>query len=175
MSNIHSDRLVGLGYSYSPLKTTGADVGLPGGIVPVHLDLETLRRLYHATQLRFFKQWEGELGEGYMKETNMVIEKMLPSAKSAALEKNGRPVALLTAVSWKDCLDQPADWVTWVWIDNNLSKAERYSIGEYFSRWLDQNSDRKVQCFINAFNVRSQKFFRRLGFAPEWFHVVRSK
>ncbi len=175
MAGIHSNRLVGLGYSYSPAKTSRNAMALPAGITPVGLDLEALQRLYYDTQFGFYKQWEGELGDNYIKETNMVIEKMLPTAKAAALTKAGRTVALLTTVNWKDCLDQPADWVTWVWIDAALSKAERYSIGDYFSRWLDINSGSKVQCFINAFNVRSQKFFRRLGFIPEWFHVVKNK
>jgi hypothetical protein len=175
MAGISSDRLVGLGYSYSPSKSADSKIKLCAGISPVDLDLEALGRLYYDTQSEFYKKWESELGDSYMKETNMVIEKMLPSAKVAALAKDGRTIALLTTVKWKDCLEQPADWVTWVWIDHTLPKVERNNIGEYFSRWIDVNSDKKVQCFINAFNIRSQKFFRRLGFMPEWFHIVRSK
>lgn len=175
MPKIHSERLVGLGYSYIPTADGTREAPLPAGLVPVNLGAGVLRQFYYDTHLAFYKKWEGELGAGYMKEANMVSEKLLSPARSAALAKDGRNVALLTTVKWKDCLDQPADWVTWVWIDPVLTKDERISIRNYFTQWLNNNSAKKVQCFINSFNVRSQKFFRRIGFLPEWFHVVRNK
>ncbi len=175
MPGIHSERLVGLGYSCTPVTVGHIAVPLPAGLVPVNLEAGRLRQFYYDTHMEFYNKWESELGAGYMKEANMVSEKLLSPASSAAVAKGGRNVALLTTVKWKDCLDQPADWVTWVWIDPTLAKDERNAIRSYFSKWLVDNSANKVQCFINAFNVRSQKFFRRIGFLPEWFHVVKNK
>ena len=175
MPRIHSERLVGLGYSYTTATAGEVAVPLSACLAPINLEAGILRQFYYDTHLDFYKKWEGELGGGYMKEATMVSEKLLSPARSVALSKGGRNVALLTTVHWKDCFDQPADWVTWVWIDPILTKDERNSIRCYFSQWLALNSANKVQCFINSFNVRSQKFFRKIGFLPEWFHVVKSK
>ncbi len=175
MPRIHSERLVGLGYSYTTVAAGAVVVPLPAGLAPINLEAGILRQFYYDTHLDFYKKWEIELGDEYMKEAAMVSEKLLSPARSVALSKGGRNAALLTIVNWKDCLDQPADWVTWVWIDPILPKDERNSIRSYFSQWLDVNSVNKVQCFVNSFNVRSQKFFRKIGFLPEWFHVVKRK
>lgn len=175
LPKIHSDRLVGIGYSYVPAAGDPAKEELPAGLSQVSLCLEDLRKMYYETQYAFYKKWEGQLGEEYMKETQMVIDTMLPAAKATALSKDGRNIALLTAVNWKDCFDQPADWITWVWMDPELTREERGRVQSCFLKWINENCETKVQCFVNCFNVKSQKFFRRLGFVPEWLHVVKKK
>jgi hypothetical protein len=175
LPKIKSQRLVGLGYSYNIKKVTYNKIRLPDAMSSVKLSQEKLAVLYRKTQKKFYTLWKTELGENYMKETEMVIKNYLSNSSSLVIYKNSNPVALITKMQWKGCLDEPADWITWVWIDSQLSDEERFIIHNYIFNWINENFTIKIQCFVNSFNIRSQKFFRKMGFIPEWLHIVKTK
>jgi len=113
------------------------------------------------------------LGERYINEFKFVANNYLSTANVLYLEKDKKLTTLMTVIKWKDYNDIPVDWITWVWIEKDISKDERSVIHNYISVWLRDNIEDRVQCVVNSFNVRSQKFFRKLGFTPECIHIVR--
>jgi len=148
---------------------------LPTGLKSIKLKPLELRKLYLKTQGQFYLKWRKLLGAGYVKECQQVADNILGSAKTVCLTKNGKPVALFVVVRWKDYMDVPVNWVVWVWINHRLPVVERRQIRGYISGWMKSRLRGRVQCVINAFNVGSQIFFKRLGFVPECLHYVRSK
>jgi RimJ/RimL family protein N-acetyltransferase len=68
------------------------------------------------------------------------------------------------------------DWIGHIWISPDLEKEERITIHKYIRWWLRNNMKHKViRAAVDSFNIRSQKFFRKMGFKPEWFAFLKSK
>lgn len=176
MSSISCKNYVCLAYSAHKGDLLNKKMPLPNSIrVATLKDFDELKRLYYETKHLLYESWKECLGDRYLREVDSVVKNYLPSAKVAYLTKNGKPAALLTVIKWKDYTDIPVDWITWVWIDDSLQKVERLAIRCYFAEWLRANIKDRVQCVVNSFNIRSQKFFRKLGFSLECVHIVKTK
>ena len=39
-----------------------------------------------------------------------------------------------------------------------------------FGKWIKEQVSEKIQCVVSAYNLRSQRFFKDLGFHPECVH-----
>ena len=166
---------VTLGYSVESTKLVNSGCKLPTSIKPVKLESAELHKLFCGTQARFYSKWRKRLGPVYLKESREIAASMLGSAKVACLKKNGKAAGLLVVVQWKDFLDVPVNWVVWVWINNALSAEERKGIRCYFSGWMKKHLRGRIQCVVNAFNLKSHGFFKNLGFYPECVHYIRTK
>jgi len=70
-------------------------------------------------------------------------------------------------VKWKDCFDEPVDWIPWVWIDRSLLHVERAFVHSKRREWLRGIIEDRVQCVVEGENMRSRKFFKEMGFHPE--------
>ena len=175
MDAISDKYWVTLGYSVERNKLATAGEKLPDNIKSKVLADTGLRETYLKTQRQFYKSSRKFLGAAYLKEVRMVAGNMLQSAKYLYLTKNNKSAALLVTVKWKDYMDVPVNWVLWVWINNHLPAAERSAIRCHFAKWLKLHSHGRVQCVVNSFNLRSQRFFRKMGFIPECVHYMRSK
>lgn len=106
----------------------------------------------------------------------VVMAKMrdqLANAKIGYWEKFGIPVGVIAVTKWHDYADNPVEWIPWIWIAPDISPEDRKVLHGLISVWLKTNIAVKVQCVVDSYNVRSQKFFKKLGFIPECIHIVK--
>jgi len=108
---------------------------------------------------------------------NVVLAKMENQIKSAKIgywEVKAKPAGAIVVTRLANNADVSVQWVPWVWIDDSLLAEERRLLHARIRAWLLENIDQEVQCVVNSFNVRSQKFFRKMGFVPECIRIVKS-
>lgn len=134
-------------------------------------DYEEFKKLYLETHELFFQTWGDRAGSGLMRDVANVVEKSLPGAKRLFLEKDGAPAGMAAMIKWKDLRGEPVDWITWVWIPEGLPGSARAAAHRKIAGWLKTNVETRVQCAVNTFNLRSQKFFIKLGFRPQCIYI----
>lgn len=134
---------------------------------------QELADLFSETRAGYYLSINRALTERQVLESKAFIEKVLPGTRRVCLRKGGKPVALLMSVEAKDYEDTPVDWIPWVWIEKDLSPAERKAVHRRFRQWLTVGRLERVQCSVSAGNARSQRFFRKLGFNPECIHILK--
>lgn len=124
----------------------------------------------------FFSDWKSYLGPRYLEGARMGMRMLKAPAKYLCLKKNHKTVSLVYMMDWVDWRGRPVDWVGHIWIDAGLTPQERAHIHKYVSFWWRKMAKTgRVQGVVNSFNVRSQKFFRKMGFEPECLHVLKTK
>jgi len=136
--------------------------------------LDEVRQLYLSTVLQVFnEEFPGELPDSRMKFSENVARNYLSSEKSLCLAQGERVSGLVTVVGIKDYLERPVDCVNWVWLDKSLGLPERIAAQCLIVKWLKQIVAQRVNCYIDSFNFRSQRFFRRIGFVPLCLNIER--
>ncbi|MBI4350960.1 MAG: hypothetical protein HY550_05940 [Elusimicrobia bacterium] len=136
--------------------------------------LDEIRQLYLSTVLRVFnEEFPGELPDSRIKFSENVARNYLSSEKSLCLAQGERVSGLVTVVGIKDHLAQPVDCVNWVWLDKSLRLPERIAAQGLIVEWLKRIVAQRVNCYIDSFNFRSQRFFRRIGFVPLCLNIER--
>lgn len=101
------------------------------------------------------------------------IKKQLTDGKVGLWSRAGVSAGALALTRWHDFADQPVQWIPWVWISESLPREERRNLHDRMAAWLKSHVDNKVQCVVDSYNIRSQKFFRKMGFVPECLHIVK--
>lgn len=136
--------------------------------------LEKHRPLYIKIKQRIFSQltWYNENPEEDKREVE-AFERKVNAYKVGYWEKDGMAAGIVALRKWKDYLQQPVDWISWVLVEEALSREERAATHAYISAWLKENAGPKVECLVQSFNVRSLKFFIKLGFKPVALHVYK--
>lgn len=138
-------------------------------------DAEMLARLYLACREKVFAPVAGirQIPEIDMAVMMAKMRDQLANAKIGYWERSGIPAGAIVVTKWHDYADRPVEWIPWIWIDPNIPLEDRKSLHGLISGWLKANIDGKVQCVVDSYNVRSQKFFKKLGFIPECVHIVK--
>ena len=166
----------GVVYSSSRDSLPTAEGGGNTNIVAAQVkDAEMLARVYLACRERVFAPLAGKRQIPAV-DMAVVMAKMrdqLANAKIGYWERSGTPVGSIAVTKWHDYADRPVEWIPWVWIDPDISLEDRKVLHRLISVWLKANIDSKVQCVVDSYNVRSQKFFKKLGFIPECVHIVK--
>lgn len=146
------------------------------GITSAVLDnLERLREVYLSTSDSYHKSLGKPLSQRESDERDAVLSEFLPSARVSAFEKQHDVIALLVLVKWQDCFGEPVDWIPWVWINSRLPENEREFVRSRWREWLRNVVADRVQCVVEGSNIRSGRFFKRMGFHPECIVVSKSK
>jgi len=148
--------------------------GAPGATAvccEVGKNLQEFKTIFLETHKVYFQTWGDKVGAGLMSDVVDVAENSLPGAKHLYLECSGLAAGVAAIIKWKDVRGEPVDWIPWVWIASELPKEVRESVRTRIADWMQKNVDGKVQCAIDAFNVRSQKFFIKLGFFPQCIYI----
>lgn len=101
------------------------------------------------------------------------IKKQLLEGKIGLWSKAGASAGVVALTKWHDFSDNPVQWIPWVWISNSLLPEERRELHGRIVSWLKSSVDDRVQCVVDSYNIRSQKFFRKIGFVPECLHIVK--
>lgn len=136
---------------------------------------EELKALFLSTNKVFSEQWKKQLKDRYAALLESQAREDLPKARVMAFAKNGRAVSLFTMTRETGYEGLPVDWLHWAWIADTLEPGERAFIHRRAAEWVCANVAREIQCNIFAFNLRSQKFFRKLGFLPKCLYIVKER
>jgi len=126
--------------------------------------------------LEYIYSWESFLNiDNYLEFLKTLRDH--PWTKNYLCLKKGRRIVTLTDLCEPpDFIRCPLDWIGYIWIDSNLEKEERMTIHKYIKWWLKKNMKHKVlRAGVYSFNIRSQKFFRKMGFKPSWISFSKSK
>lgn len=129
-----------------------------------------LLTLYLETHAKsFIAPWAAQLDSKYLDEVSSFIKEDLPVSKSLCFFKGKSPVglALLTV------LGSGAGLVSWIWISPALTVAERRKAHGLFIGWLKDGKYPQIKSVVHSFNLRSNRFFLKLGFHPQCIAITR--
>lgn len=178
-------KLAGVSQSHSLWVAYGANVhdisakACPRSIMNMTIsdlpDDSELTRLFIETREDYYRSIKKTMTEWQLKQRDSFIKQQLPSSRRIYIQKNKEAIALLMLTKSKDLQEMPVDWVPWVWISRSISSDERSFIHQHFRVWLGEQVVSVVQCVVSAYNLRSQRFFKNLGFKPECIHLIKPK
>ena len=81
---------------------------------------------------------------------------------------------MISSLDFKNIvLNKPTSLIPWVWIDSKLSANERQNVHFQMVSWLKKNTKKEIGAGIDAVNLRSLKFFTKLGFKPTYILFQR--
>ena len=86
------------------------------------------------------------------------------------IEDEDRLLGMVSIFPEHDCLGRPLDQVGWVWIDRSLKQSQRAAAHAVVSHALTMSESPRLQAGVHIKNLRSQRFFSRLGFRPTCIH-----
>lgn len=172
----HKKYNVALCYSVNTGRLVGKTL-LPAGIRPFRFRTARGCRYDLGKKVgEFFSDWKSYLGPRYLEGARIGTRMLKDPSRYLCLKKNRKTVALVYMMDWVDWRGRPVDWVGHIWIDPELSADDRSLVHGYVSSWWKKTSRTgRVQGVVNSFNVRSQKFFRKMGFEPECMHILKTK
>lgn len=137
-------------------------------------DLESLKALTRATILKHFYEPSRELeSPEFLKDLDAFLEHGLSLKASAHYLIEGRAVGLINLMAHHDCHGQPVDHIAWVWIDASLTPPERAAAHSQLLSWLAGTETGRIHAFVHAFNTRSRRFFKKIGFTPACIHISK--
>jgi RimJ/RimL family protein N-acetyltransferase len=135
---------------------------------------EEFQRYYYYQFETFYNNWKKYLPENYINVLAQAAKEkeFIDKTKYLCLSKNATIISFTTLIKWYDYNKNPADLVGHIWIDVSLEKEKRNIIRNYFSYWFKKNMNTEtLLAGIDVFNIRSQKFFRKMGFKPKWITI----
>ncbi|MFC1521789.1 GNAT family N-acetyltransferase [Elusimicrobiota bacterium] len=113
------------------------------------------------------------LDNSFAKDIDDYAKKYVTIDGSRRLMKSNEAIGIVTVTNLHDCSGHALDHLGWILIDGKLSDDERNTAHAKLAAWLKTYAAGTIQAFIHHFNLRSQKFFSRLGFEPVCLHVFK--
>lgn len=114
----------------------------------------------------FLKPWHNKL----LKEIDQWFRESIKAFRAVTscirYEINNQTVAFHSEFPYMDTFGTQVVQIGWIWIDANLSADQRRGVHKCFANYLKARSDSRYQSSIHILNLRSQRFFRKLGFEP---------
>ncbi|HAN05588.1 MAG TPA: hypothetical protein DCW72_00665 [Elusimicrobia bacterium] len=157
-------------------------IGLSGGVndfpeltVSKIADKTELVEFYLKTQKKHFNDvWAAETS-GAPQLSPAVLAEKLSVENAICLEIKGVRVGFVALVDWVNWFGVPSSLVSWIWIDGELRPEVRKAVHQKIIRWLRERTAEKLSCVVDVFNVRSRRFFKKIGFIPECLIVSRKQ
>lgn len=138
-------------------------------------DKKTLVEAYVSTQKEYFyKPWGKYIRMELLEGARNFAEKYAEPERARWLNKDGKMVGLVVLVEWRDWFGAPADLLSWIWFSPDLSSEDRKAAHGLLVTWLSREAPGKITCAIDSFNLRSQKFFKKIGFSPKCLIINRA-
>ncbi len=171
--NISCKYIVRLVYSVAKGKLILPQLGpINRGVLlkPV-VNSRDLKSLFIKTQTMFFiAPWAEYLDHQYFSDTANFIRDDLQLSKSVCFIKNTKHIGLLNILP----LDGKTDLVAWVWIDKELPLKDREIVHYKLVEWLQRSQAENIIGVVHSFNIRSNWFFRKIGFVPTCIQITRN-
>jgi len=126
--------------------------------------------LFLKTQAQFYiAPWAAQLDASYFRQLADFLNNDFPGSKSACVMVDEKFSGLLTLSGMEDNVEL----VAWVWIDSALSKSDRQTAHARMLGWLKRRESSIIASAVDSFNVRSCRFFRKLGFKTQCVQLKR--
>jgi len=126
--------------------------------------------LFIKTQAQFFvAPWSAQIDASYLKQLADFLNNDFPKSQSACVMVDGKFSGLLTLSK----MEESADLVAWVWIDSELPKADRMDAHVQLLAWLKTGKAPVIASAVDSFNIRSCRFFRKLGFKTQCVQITK--
>lgn len=118
----------------------------------------------------FAGPWGGYLGRELTATFLDILIARCTARGTTLVEVDGRLIGMVSLFPERDCLGRPLEQVGWVWIERSLDPRRRAAAHAVVARALSTAEARWLQAGVHVKNVRSQRFFSRLGFKPTCIH-----
>ncbi|MEW5951161.1 MAG: hypothetical protein AB1637_04650 [Elusimicrobiota bacterium] len=123
----------------------------------------------------YYNDWINYLPVNYMSTVKEFIESQSVS-NYLCLTKSDTKVAFVSLNEYYGTVVGDMDWISHIWISRDLQKEERRLVREYVIYWLSINMKLShLKGAVDAFNVRSQNFFKKIGFNIECVQFSKLK
>lgn len=133
-----------------------------------------LHSLFIQTYAEFFwLRWPEYVDHISLKLIANYVEKTLPGSKAVKFIKSQSLVGILNYIVKKDENSEDIDWVAWIWIDETLPRSERKLIHQDMCDVMRKLKAERLRCSVGIYNLRSQRFFEKLGFSPVVLHILK--
>lgn len=134
-------------------------------------ELSAVRELYLKT---VFETMQGRISKERLEYSRHIAANYLTLEKSLVIYNNDSPVGMTTMIAHTDHTGKPVNCINWIWFSEQLSCEERDKAHNLLLVWLHHTGLTPLNCYIDSFNIRSQKFFRKIGFKPVCLHISRN-
>ena len=136
---------------------------------------ELLKLILKTYEIDFQSHWNEYLGQKVSNITINALKEYVNPENTIVLKNRltNNPVGTLMTFPACSCLEESLEQIGWVWIDKNIEKKERVEIKNIMFQWLKDRNHKELQAGVHLYNVRSQKFFNRMGFEPTCVHIAK--
>lgn len=101
------------------------------------------------------------------------LDQLLPASRAVKFMKGDSLAGLLIYHRRKVASSADVHSISWIYISAELSANERAFIHNKVRSLLRSLDTDRVGCFVQTYNLRSQAFFKKLGFKPVALHITR--
>lgn len=136
-------------------------------------NIESFRNLVSSTIEQYFSAlWRDYIAQTTLDAFKQILADSVSVEKGRIIEFKGKPVAVIALFPHHDCLSKKVEQIGWVWVQEDLSDTYRDFTHQLLLRWLNGIVACSFQAGVHLHNVRSQKFFHKIGFNPECAHFT---
>ncbi len=128
-----------------------------------------IRDLYLNKVMEFYAEWGFDVSHDRVAFSRDVAQYKLLAENSLCLAKKSVPVGLTTLYE----RDEPKSYcLNWIWFSAELTRTERAQAHYLTVAWLREKGQ-VIDAFVDSFNVKSMKFFQKIGFRPACLHITK--
>lgn len=89
-------------------------------------------------------------------------------------DDSGKIIAITMIFNSQYYTGEVIDQIGWIWISNTISREIKDEAHYKVSKWFKDNLSKKFyQAGIHIENIRSQKFFEKMGFRVQCAHITK--
>ncbi|MBI5743931.1 MAG: hypothetical protein HY952_05230 [Elusimicrobia bacterium] len=132
-------------------------------------EISFIRELYLRRVMEFYEEWKPSITPDRIAFSRDVAQYRLLPENSLCLVKQSSPVGLTTVYE----REEPGTYcLNWIWFSTELAVHERSRAHYLTVEWLAKKG-RAIDAFVDSFNFRSIRFFRKTGFSPVCLHITK--
>ena len=135
---------------------------------------------YKRTTMRTHKRYFVNPFSAYMagnhkEEDRVYYSQYLPKTKGISVRKAGKIVGMMSIIRFpkNGRSYTPCSWISWLWVDGALPKEERKAAHAMLGGWLKKLPGRYFGGAIHAVNLKSQRWFLKMGARPVQVFFLR--
>jgi len=145
----------------------------PGGAFDVSVmpcEIFFIRELYLRKITELYEAWKQYVTPDRVDFSRNVAQYKLLPENSLCLAKNSVPVGLVTIYKREEA---ESYCLNWIWFEHELSSHDRACAHYLAVGWLKEKGH-AIDAFVDSFNLRSQRFFVKIGFRTVCLHITKN-
>lgn len=119
----------------------------------------------------FASDWLGYLGRAQIDQNLEILLNVSRPESTRLVLRKGVPIGMVSLYPTQDCIGTELQQIGWIWVERGLSSPVRLATHALLAQWLSrQEGQGGYQAGVHLKNIRSQRFFLKLGFLPACVH-----